>query len=332
MERRSGNVEAKELLVRLVERGVHTIVFTKARVVTELIYKYAREDLLHRRGGLAEKLKPYRGGYLPVERREIERQLFGGELLGVVATNALELGIDIGGLDAAILVGFPGTVASIWQQSGRAGRSRDEALTIFVGYNDPIDQYLLRHPRYFFAQNPEAAVCDPANPYILAGHLGCAAFELPLTAADRDLFGAESTPVREILREEGELHAVEGEDYWSTPEFPAKRVNLRTISDDTYTIVNTDNEDAIIGTVDAISAPELVYPEAIYLHEGDLQHELDLERRSPARLCLRATTPAVLDTSIRGTFREGAPSAETLTLVDATVTCHHHVQEDSLGV
>jgi DEAD/DEAH box helicase domain-containing protein len=326
MERRSGNVEAKELLVRLVERGVHTIVFTKARVVTELIYKYAREELLHRRGGLAEKLKPYRGGYLPAERREIERQLFGGELLGVVATNALELGIDIGGLDAAILVGFPGTVASIWQQAGRAGRSRDEALTLFIGYNDPIDQYLLRHPRYFFAQNPEAAVCDPANPYILAGHLGCAAFELPLTAADRDLFGVESTPVRAILREEGELHAVEGEDYWSTPEFPAKRVNLRTISDDTYTIVDTDNEDSVIGTVDAISAPELVYPEAIYLHEGEtfFVHELDLEKKIARvkRVSADYYTQPVLDTSIRvnGQRDERAESAQTLTLVDATVT------------
>ncbi len=324
MERRSGNVEAKEIFVKLVERGVHTIVFTKARVVTELIYKYAQEDLRRRR--LADAIKPYRGGYLPAERREIEKRLFGGDLLGVVATNALELGIDIGALDAAVLVGFPGTVASIWQQSGRAGRSRDEALTVFVGYNDPIDQYLLRHPRYFFAQNPEAAVCDPANPYVLAGHLSCAAFELPLTADDADLFGEEAVAVREILREDGELHAVEDEDYWSSPEFPAKKVNLRTISDDTYTIVDTDNEDMVIGTVDAISAPELVYPEAIYLHEGEtfFVNELDLEKKIARvkRVSVDYYTQPVLDTSLR--VREERErrtrGREETALVDATVT------------
>jgi DEAD/DEAH box helicase domain-containing protein len=326
MERRSGNVEAKELFVKLAEDGVNTIVFTKARVVTELIYKYAREDLLHRRGHLADRIKPYRGGYLPAERREIERQLFSGDLLGVVATNALELGIDIGGLDAAVLVGFPGTVASIWQQAGRAGRSRDEAVTFFVGYNDPIDQYLLRHPRYFFAQNPEAAVCDPENPYVLAGHLGCAAFELPLTERDRELFGPGLGPIREILRDEGELHPVEDEDYWSSTEFPSKRVNLRTISDDTYTIVDTDNEDSVIGTVDAISAPELVYPEAIYLHEGEMffVHELDLEKRIARvkRVSVDYYTQPVLDTSIRvtGERERRDEGAETLVLNEATVT------------
>ncbi len=326
MERRSGNVEATELFVKLVERGVHTIVFTKARVVTELVYKYAREDLLHRRGGLAEKIKPYRGGYLPAERREIERQLFSGELLGVAATNALELGIDIGGLDAAVLVGFPGTVASIWQQAGRAGRSRDEAIAFFVGYNDPVDQYLLRHPRYFFAQNPEAAVCDPANPYILAGHLACAAFELPLTAADAELFGPEGEAVRELLREEGELQRLEGEDYWSSTEFPASGVNLRTLSDDTFSIVDTDNGDTVIGTVDAISAPELIYPEAVYLHEGEtfFVSELDLEKKIARvkRVSVDYYTQPVLDTSIRvlGERERRDEAGEILTLYDATVT------------
>ena len=326
LERRSGNVEAKELFTRLVKRGVPTIVFTKARVVTELIYKYAREDLRRAGGGLAEKIKPYRGGYLPADRREIERRLFGGELLGVVATNALELGIDIGGLDAAVLVGFPGTVASIWQQAGRAGRSQRESLVVFVGYDDPVDQYLLKHPRYFFRQNPEAAVCDPANPYILAGHLGCAAFELPLGDDDRDLFGEGTDEVRAILRDDGELHGTDGEDYWSSPDFPARRVNLRTISDDTYTIVDADRDDAVIGTVDAISAPELVYPEAIYLHEGEtfFVKELDLEKKIArvTRVSVDYYTQPVLDTSIRvGAERERRiEGAETLSLSDAVVT------------
>jgi DEAD/DEAH box helicase domain-containing protein len=326
MERKSANVEAKDLLVELVSEGVQTIVFSKARVVAELIYRYAAEDLRRRKPGLAEKLRAYRGGYLPSARREIERSLFSGELLGVVATNALELGIDIGGLDAAVVVGFPGTIASVWQQAGRAGRSLEEAITLFVGYNDPVDQYLLRHPEYFFAQNPEAAVCDPANPYVLAGQLACAAFELPLGPGDAALFGPESLEVREVLRDDGELCAVEAEDYWSRPEFPAASVSLRTMSDDTYTIVDAEEDDEVIGTVDAISALELVYPEAIYLHEGETYfvEELDLSKRLARvkRIAAEYFTQPVLDASIRereprDTREEGS---ETLRLIDATVS------------
>jgi len=332
MERRSGNVEAKDLLVRLVERGVQTIVFTKARVVAELIYRYAREEFLGRGRGrhgnraLAEKLAPYRGGYLPSERRAIEKRLFGGEILGVVSTSALELGIDIGGLDASVMVGFPGTVASIWQQAGRAGRTLDPALAIFIAYNDPVDQYLVHHPEYFFDQNPEAAVCDPANPYVLASHLACAAFELPLDGADTALFGEEAEVVRDILRDEGELTAVAGRDYWADTEFPARTVSLRTMSDDTFTIIDADRNDAVIGTVDAISAPELVYPEAIYIHQGEtfFVSELDLAKKIARvnRINADYYTQPVVDASIRaGEEREQrAEGGETLTLLGATVT------------
>jgi DEAD/DEAH box helicase domain-containing protein len=330
MERRSGNVEAKDLLVFLVERGVQTIVFTKARVVAELIYRYAREDLLGRGGGtdgaLAGRINPYRGGYLPSERREIERRLFSGELLGVISTNALELGIDIGSLDAAILVGFPGTVASVWQQAGRAGRAGDPALTVFVGYNDPIDQYLLHHPRYFFGQSPEAAVCDPENPYVLASHLACAAFELPLTPADLRLFGDGSRPLAEILEDEGEMLSLGREIHWSSPRFPAGEVSLRTMSDDTFTIVDADRGDAVIGMVDAISAPELVYPDAIYLHRGETYFvtELDWEKKLARVNRIQADyyTQPVLDASIRvhSPRGEGSWRKEAYLHVDATVT------------
>ena len=284
VERRSANVEAKNLLVRLVEKGVQSIAFTKSRVVAELIYRYARENLALRGGGLADRLAPYRGGYLPADRREIERRLFSGELLGVVSTNALELGIDVGGLDASILVGFPASIASAWQQAGRAGRSGREAMAIVVAYNDPVDQYLMRHPRYFFGQSPEDAVLDPENPYVLAGQLACAAFELPLSARDEALFGTLAAPVARLLEDDGKLKELDGLRYWSSADFPARSVDLRTISNDTYTILEVepgaskDAKNRVIGNVDAISGLELVYPEAVYLHEGETYfvRELDL--------------------------------------------------------
>lgn len=331
VERRSSNVEAMELLVRLVREGVQTIVFGRARVVAELIYKYAVEELQRRDGALAARLSPYRGGYLPSERREIERRLFNGELLGVVSTNALELGIDIGSLDAAVLVGFPGTIASVWQQAGRAGRGANAALSVLVAYNDPIDQYLLRHPDYFFEQTPEAAVIDPENPFILAGHLGCAAFELPLSAEDEEMFGAPTAGVREALEAEKRLTRLGDESYWGNTDFPAQGVNLRTISDDTFSIVDVTPVDGkpgerVIGNVDAISAPELVYPEAIYLHEGETYFvkKLDLVQRVAyvEPVAVDYYTQPVLDSSIRITERreEGWRSGERLTMNRAVVT------------
>ncbi|MDZ4806537.1 MAG: DEAD/DEAH box helicase [Candidatus Eisenbacteria bacterium] len=326
VERRSGNVEAMEILLRLVREGVATIVFCKARVVAELIYKYAHDELRRKDGALAGRLTPYRSGYLPGERRAIEKRLFDGELLGVVSTNALELGIDIGSLDASIVVGFPGTFASVWQQSGRAGRGHDGSLTIFVAYDDPIDQYLARHPDYFLGQAPEAAAIDPGNPYILAGHLACAAFELPLGPEDEEIFGCMMGGVREALTAEDRLTHLGGLHYWGSTDFPAQRVNLRTISDDTYSIVDATNGDKVIGMVDAISAPELVYPEAIYLHEGEtwFVKKLDMDQKVAyvEPVSVDYYTQPVLDTSLRVTERriERWSGAERLTLNRATVT------------
>ncbi len=281
LSRRSANMEATDLLVGLVERDVQTIVFAKARVVAELIYRYAREQLAAgTRGYLADRIRAYRGGYLPEERRAIERALFEGKLLGVTSTNALELGIDVGSLDAAILVGFPGTVASTWQQSGRAGRGEEESLTVLVGHNDPIDQYMIRHPDYFFQQSPEHGIIDVANTYILASHLACAAVELPLREDDSAFFGEAMEEIRDVLRGEGRIRHVGDGDYWASSEMPAQRVNLRNISDNTFSIVDvTGGRREVIGYVDAISAPELVYPEGIYLHEGESYQvrSLDLE-------------------------------------------------------
>ena len=280
LARRSVNMEATDLLVRLVERGVQTIVFTKARVVAELVYRYAREQLERGKPGLADKVRAYRGGYLPEDRREIEQALFTGKLLGIASTNALELGIDVGSLDASILVGFPGTIASTWQQAGRAGRGQEQALTILVAYNDPIDKYLMHHPEYFFERPVEQGVVDPHNPYILAGHLGCAAAELPLAPEDAVLFGSRAAAVTEAMAAGGDLTRIDDRFYWSRPESPAQKTDLRTISNDTFSIVRTDRgSNEVMGQVDSISAPELVYPNAIYLHGGEsyLVRRLDFE-------------------------------------------------------
>ena len=289
LARKSANMEATDLLVRLVQRGVQTIVFTKARVVAELVYRYARERLQKTCKPLADKVRAYRGGYLPEERRAIERALFTGQLLGIASTNALELGIDVGTLDASILVGFPGTIASAWQQAGRAGRGREQALTILLAYNDPIDQYLMHHPEYFFGRPVEQGVVDPQNPYILAGHLGCAAAELPLAPEDTDLFGPRTPQVADLLAADGALARIDDRYYWSRAESPSQKTDLRTISNDTFSIVllrpggcggelrTGRGASEVIGQVDSISAPELVYPNAVYLHEGEsyLVRQLD---------------------------------------------------------
>ena len=280
VSRRSANVEAVELLVELVRRRAQTIVFGKARIVVELVYKYAVEAL----GGeqdLSSRIRPYRGGYLPNERRQIEQELFSGQLLAVASTNALELGIDVGQLDAAVLVGFPGTICSTWQQAGRAGRASQESLVFLVGYNEPIDQYLMRHPEYLFGAAHEHGVIDPFNVNILAGQLSCACFEKPLSRDDEAYFGPLARQVADILAQDGRMRAIDERFYWSNSDFPAKKTSLRTISDDTFAIADDTKAGKVIGNVDSISAPELVYPQAVYLHEGSsyLVKQLDMETK-----------------------------------------------------
>jgi DEAD/DEAH box helicase domain-containing protein len=285
LARRSAAFEATELLCRLVGRGIQTIVFTKARVVAELVYRYAREELAKAGGpaaALADRIRAYRGGYLPQERRAIEQALFTGQLLGIASTNALELGIDVGTLDASILLGFPGTIASTWQQAGRAGRGREQSLAVLVAYNDPIDQYLVHHPDYFFGRPVEHAVIDPENPYILAGHLGCAAAELPLSPDDAALFGPRAADVARILADEGSLTRIDDRYYWAQAQSPSQKTDLRTISNDTFAIVaGSEGKREVLGQVDSISAPELVYPNAVYLHDGTsyIVRRLDVEAK-----------------------------------------------------
>lgn len=306
LARRSASDDAVSWLVESVQAGGQALAFTRTRQAAELIHRYAREQLIAARSPLADSIRAYRGGYLPNERREIEQELFSGKLRGVAATNALELGIDVGSLDVALLVNYPGTIASSWQQAGRSGRRHDESLAVLLAGNDPVDQYLLRHPQYFFAQTPEHAVVDPNNPYVLARHLPAAAFELPLqSGGDLDRFGPLAAPIAGALEHEQQLVNVKGSYYFGGGQNPAVGVSLRHMSDNTFSIVETSaaKEHAVIANVDAISAPELVYPEAVYLHNSAtyLVRELDLQGKV-AYVERRETdyyTQAVLESNVR---------------------------------
>jgi DEAD/DEAH box helicase domain-containing protein len=288
LARNSPNDDAVTWMTEAVAADGQVLAFTRTRQAAELIHRYAKEQLDNQRSPHAKQVRAYRGGYLPNERREIEQDLFAGKLRAVAATNALELGIDIGSLDVALLVSYPGTIASCWQQAGRSGRRNDESLAVLLAGNDPVDQYLLRHPEYFFSRTPEHAVVDPDNPYVLAKHLKAAAFELPLDESDLDLFGPLARPIAEILRDEQQLENIDGQFYHPGGQNPTVGVSLRNMSDNTFSIVlknhlaaelaPRENELEVIANVDSMSAPELVYPEAVYLHNGEtyLVRELDL--------------------------------------------------------
>ncbi len=284
--RRSPNVEAAELLAALVRAGLRALVFTRARKVAELILIYARRRLQdHARDQeLAARLAAYRAGYLPEQRREIERRLFEGELMGVTATNALELGIDVGSLDAVVMVGFPGTVASMWQQAGRAGRGGREGLAVLIGQENPLDQYVLHHPEALFGRPVEQARIDPQNPYVLRDHLMCAAYEHPLDEADRERFGpAFDRTVSELLAL-NVLAEWNGRLAYAPRDYPAQRVNIRSMGGAPYLLCVRDEggRPRVLETVEAESAFERVHPGAIYLHQGEPYwiEALDIERRT----------------------------------------------------
>ena len=282
MARRSPNIEAQRLMTSLIaDENVQTITFARARVTAELLYRYVQDALRERDPRLAEAIRPYRGGYLPEDRRAIEKLLFEGELMGVTSTNALELGIDIGSLDASLIVGYPGSIASTWQEAGRAGRGSEESLAVLIANNRPIDQYLMHHPEYFFGQNPERAVIDPENPFILYRHLRCAMQELPLTGRDTELFGENIGGIMEILAEEGQAKEIKGAWYWTGPSAPALDVNLRNADDHNYVIQDITDESQVIGQIDEWGAFSMLHNEAIYLHGGQtyMVEKLDLEQR-----------------------------------------------------
>jgi len=281
--RRSATLEARDLLVRLVEQGVSSIAFSRTRGSAELLYRYTREALEAVSPRLARQVRAYRAGYLPEERRRIEQELFSGQLRAVCATSALELGIDVGDLDVSLLVGYPGSIASTWQQAGRAGRRDEPALAVMIAQPGPIDQYLVHHPDYFFELSPEHAVIDPGNPYIALNHLRAALAELPLRPSELEIFGRYAPALLELLEERGEAIRRGGRAYWKGQGQPATQFGLRTLDDVTYTIllVEEGREPQILGTTDEVNAFLQLHPEAVYLHGGEsyFVDELDLKER-----------------------------------------------------
>jgi DEAD/DEAH box helicase domain-containing protein len=278
--RRSALSEAADLLAELVSQGVRTICFLKSRRGIELIQRFARENL-ERRGKpeLARRITPYRGGYTPQQRREIEARLSAGELLAVVATDALELGIDVGELDAAICVTFPGTVASLRQMWGRAGRQR-RGLAVYVAGQDALDQFFCRHPEEFLGRPVEAAILDHGNEQIASRHLIAAAYELPLTDEDDEVFGDGWRERAERLVAAGELRGVGGKLLPRRSEFVANRIALRSASADSVAVIERDAGE-MLGLVEAERAFTTVHPGAVYLHLGRSYEvdRLDVEER-----------------------------------------------------
>jgi len=261
--RRSSLVESTDLFLDLVRRDVHTIAFARSRKATELMYRWARERLPTTE---RDRVAPYRGGYLPEQRRRIEARLFSGQLAGIVATNALELGIDVGGLDAALLTSFPGTIAAFRQQAGRAGRGREESLVTLVGGEDALDQYFMTHPDELFTRPPEAAVINPDNPLVAEAHAACAANERPLTIDDREILGTAMEEAANRLVQAGHLKLKEGRLYWARRQRPAPQVNIRTSGGASYVIVGPEGA---IGTLDEERAFRDGHEGAVYLHEGE---------------------------------------------------------------
>ncbi len=267
--RRSAHREATNLFTDLVSQGTRTLTFTRTRRLTELIYIYTKQRLQEESYELSRLIMPYRGGYMPEDRRRIERELFGGQLLGVVATNALELGIDSGGLEATVLDGYPGSISSTWQQAGRSGRSQGESLSFLVAWDNPLDQYFMRHPSDFFQKGFEHVLVNPDNPYILRAHLLCAAWERPLDAIDEEVFGGDFVQERGVLAQEGQLRERRGKWYLAPSiSYPAQSINIRSSSGENYAVVDVSTG-SLMETVESSVAFFQVHPGAVYLHQGD---------------------------------------------------------------
>jgi DEAD/DEAH box helicase domain-containing protein len=271
--------EARRVAGVFLRNNLQTIVFAQSRLNTEVLLTYIKEDIETAipKEGL---IRGYRGGYLPLKRREIEKGLREGNILGVVSTNALELGIDIGSLDVAVLAGYPGTIASTWQRAGRAGRKTGKSAAVLVASSSPLDQFIVNHPDYFFTKSPEKALINPDNLSILVSHVECAAFELPF--GDGETFGKlDIAGVLKFLEEEKLLHHSQDKWYWTSDAYPADGVSLRSISSDNFVVVDATDETQAIAEVDFSSALTTLHPKAIYLCEGEqyFVEKLDFEER-----------------------------------------------------
>jgi DEAD/DEAH box helicase domain-containing protein len=272
--RRSYLGETRRIASEFLKRNLQLIVFAQSRLSTEILTTYLKDDFEDVPGG-PERIRGYRGGYLPLRRREIEKGLREGAVRAVISTNALELGIDIGALDVSVMAGYPGTIAATWQRAGRAGRRAGRSAAVMVASSAPLDQFVVRNPSYFFDASPERALIDPDNLHILVDHIKCAAFELPFTAAEA--FGRHDVQeVLALLAEQGLVHlsGEAGDEHarwmWTNESYPADAVSLRSVSSDNFVVVDVTNESRVIGETDFTSGPSTLHPKAIYIVEGAL--------------------------------------------------------------
>ncbi|MEQ1474411.1 MAG: Zn-binding domain-containing protein, partial [Candidatus Acidiferrum sp.] len=293
--------EACRVSQEFLKRDLQTMVFANSRLHTELMLTYLQQAN-PQPPGRAANIRGYRGGYLPNERRDIERGLRDGQIRGVVSTSALELGIDVGSLDTVVMAGYPGTIAATWQRAGRAGRRSGSSCAVLVASSSPLDQFIVRNPDYFFGNTPEHAFIQPDNLEILINHLKCAAFELPIGPEER--FGA--VDVQELcarLAEAGYLHRA-GENYhWTQEAYPADTVSLRSVTSDNFIIIDITGSPAVIGEVDFSSALTTVHEKAIYIHGGQQYHveHLDFKERKAyvKRVDVDYYTDAIRYTEVR---------------------------------
>jgi DEAD/DEAH box helicase domain-containing protein len=265
--------------MEFLKQNLQIIVFAQSRLAVEILTTYLK-DTFHGPPGSDEMIRGYRGGYLPNRRRDIERGLREASVRAVVSTNALELGIDIGALDASVMAGYPGTIASTWQRAGRAGRRATRSAAVMVASSAPIDQFVVRNPSYFFDASPEHALINPDNLHILLDHVKCAAFELPF--ASDEGFGAEDVQqILGVLSEEGFVHQADGQWNWTNESYPADAVSLRSVSSDNFIVVDTTNGERVIGETDFTSGPSTLHEKAIYILEGQLfqVEKLDFDGR-----------------------------------------------------
>lgn len=299
--RRSANVEAHELMVKLIGYGAATICFAKARNTAEMVYRYVRDSLREQAAQLADRVIVYRGGYSAQRRREMEQRLRNGEILGVSATRALELGIDIGTLEACIQIGYPGTLHAFFQQTGRAGRSGGHALCILVGIDTPINQFIMQHPEFIFGRPLEQTVIDSDNPFVVLGHVRCAAAELPLEGHDIGRFGYSTELALDVLTEARKLHHDSGAWYHAVSETPSTEVRLRGWGDES-TVVMEQQSGAVIDRIDKFRALRIFYEGAIYFHDGDtyamLHHDTERNVVTVRRVDVPYYTDPVTGTAV----------------------------------
>jgi DEAD/DEAH box helicase domain-containing protein len=265
--------------LEFLKHQLQLILFAQSRLTVEILTTYLK-DAFQGPPGAADVIRGYRGGYLPNRRRDIERGLREGHVRAVVSTNALELGIDIGALDASVMAGYPGTIAATWQRAGRAGRRTTRSAAVLVASSAPIDQFIIRNPSYFFDASPEHALINPDNLHILLDHVKCAAFELPFT--DDEPFGRENVQeILTVLGEEGFVHHADGQWNWTNESYPADAVSLRSVSSDNFVVIDMTDGDRVIGETDFTSGPSTLHEKAIYIVEAQLYQveRLDFDGR-----------------------------------------------------